>query len=343
MQKLLAIARSRKTRIAFNALSAAIATVVGVLLSSTLPRTEGWPLSGAKVARPSSSRRCSSCSAMRSRRSAGGACLLPASGRLARTRLRRRCNVGYRHRPSGALRRARPGRGRSALAGWCAGVGGVCLSLLLLGLIDSAALAPLAGICGGRGDGTDGAIPRRSDWRRGCGDRSRRGRAPAAEDGPRRQALAVPARSLAPRALHVTTREATKAWALVSLSWLVRAAALFVLLDALALDASIPLALAFLCASAAAAALPIAPAGAATEPAQVRRCLIASGIGPFSGDRLRDRRAGPRDHDGRADPGRRGPLASQPPPAAAPGLFQTPGVRDDSDTVSETSLTPAIA
>ena len=45
---MLAIARSRKTRIAFNAVSAAIATVVGVLLVQHF-RTEGWPLSGAKV------------------------------------------------------------------------------------------------------------------------------------------------------------------------------------------------------------------------------------------------------------------------------------------------------
>jgi uncharacterized membrane protein len=48
MQTLLAIARSRKTRIAFNAVSAAIATVVGVLLVQHF-RAEGWPLSGAKV------------------------------------------------------------------------------------------------------------------------------------------------------------------------------------------------------------------------------------------------------------------------------------------------------
>ena len=48
MQKLLAIARSRKTKIAFNAASAGIATVVCVLLVQHF-RTEGWPLSGAKV------------------------------------------------------------------------------------------------------------------------------------------------------------------------------------------------------------------------------------------------------------------------------------------------------
>ena len=48
MQKLLTMARSRTTRVAFNALSAGIATIVVVLLVQHF-RTEGWPLHGAKV------------------------------------------------------------------------------------------------------------------------------------------------------------------------------------------------------------------------------------------------------------------------------------------------------
>ena len=48
MQKLLTIARSRKARIAFNVLSAAIATLICLLLVQHF-RTEGWPLAGAKV------------------------------------------------------------------------------------------------------------------------------------------------------------------------------------------------------------------------------------------------------------------------------------------------------
>jgi uncharacterized membrane protein YbhN (UPF0104 family) len=277
MQKLLAIARSRKTRIAFNVLSAAIATVVGVLLVQHF-RTEGWPLSGAKVYG-----------------------VIVASVLFL---------LGYALKALGWRRLFAPGERPGSLAlacaggaasvtgialpgrfdelvrvavvrrypGSCAGVGGVCLSLLLLGLIDSAALAPLAGIAAGI-VGTTGL------FRAGLIGVAVAGIAAAAV------VLLLPKMARADRLSgfrlarwlreHSTSpREASKAWALVSLSWLVRAAALFVLLDALALDASIPLALAFLCASAAAAALPIAPAGAATQAGAGAAMLIASGIGP---------------------------------------------------------------
>jgi uncharacterized membrane protein YbhN (UPF0104 family) len=277
MQKLLAIARSRKTRIAFNVLSAAIATVVGVLLVQHF-RTEGWPLSGAKVYG-----------------------VIVASVLFL---------LGYALKALGWRRLFAPGERPGSLAlacaggaasvtgialpgrfdelvrvavvrrypGSCAGVGGVCLSLLLLGLIDSAALAPLAGIAAGI-VGTTGL------FRAGLIGVAVAGIAAAAV------VLLLPKMARADRLSrfrlarwlreHSTSpREASKAWALVSLSWLVRGAALFVLLDALALDASIPLALAFLCASAAAAALPIAPAGAATQAGAGAAMLIASGIGP---------------------------------------------------------------
>jgi hypothetical protein len=52
----------------------------------------------------------------------------------------------------------------------------------------------------------------------------------------------------------------------------------FLLLDALSMRTSFPLALAFLCASAASAALPIAPAGAATQAGAGSAILIASGV-----------------------------------------------------------------
>ena len=277
MQKFLAIARSRKTRIAFNVLSAVIATVVGVLLVQHF-RTEGWPLSGAKVYG-----------------------VIVASVLFL---------LGYALKALGWRRLFAPGERPGSLAlacaggaasvtgialpgrfdelvrvavvrrypGSCAGVGGVCLSLLLLGLIDSAALAPLAGIAAGI-VGTTGL------FRAGLIGVAVAGIAAAAV------VLLLPKMARADRLSrfrlarwlreHSTSpREATKAWALVSLSWLVRAGALFVLLDALALDASIPLALAFLCASAAAAALPIAPAGAATQAGAGAAMLIASGIGP---------------------------------------------------------------
>jgi hypothetical protein len=57
-----------------------------------------------------------------------------------------------------------------------------------------------------------------------------------------------------------------------------RGLALFVLLQALSVGASFPLALAFLCASAASAALPIAPVGAATQAGAGAAILIVSGV-----------------------------------------------------------------
>jgi hypothetical protein len=64
----------------------------------------------------------------------------------------------------------------------------------------------------------------------------------------------------------------------ISVSWALRATAVFLLLDALSMESSFPLALAFLCASAASAALPIAPAGAATQAGAGSAILIASGV-----------------------------------------------------------------
>jgi len=74
------------------------------------------------------------------------------------------------------------------------------------------------------------------------------------------------------------TKEAGAAWLFVSVSWGLRGAAVFLLLNALSLHGSFALALAFLCASAASAALPIAPAGAATQAGAGAAILIVSGI-----------------------------------------------------------------
>jgi uncharacterized membrane protein YbhN (UPF0104 family) len=80
-------------------------------------------------------------------------------------------------------------------------------------------------------------------------------------------------------ALHThCTKEAWAAYLLVSVSWALRGTAVFLLLNALSLHSSFPLALAFLCASAASAALPIAPAGAATQAGAGAAILIASGM-----------------------------------------------------------------
>jgi uncharacterized membrane protein YbhN (UPF0104 family) len=157
------------------------------------------------------------------------------------------------------------------------GVRVLCLSLVMLGLIDSAALAPLAFAAA--------VFP-------GAGTAMRAGLAVVAVAGvaaavvilalPRlaasRQALRFRlGRWLSPRT--TSRRAAAQAWALVSACWLVRAIALFLVLGTLGVGFSFPLALLFLCAGAAAAALPIGPAGAATQVGASGAALIASGVG----------------------------------------------------------------
>src|SRR6266540_2731406 len=74
-------------------------------------------------------------------------------------------------------------------------------------------------------------------------------------------------------------RGASEAWVLVSGCWLVRGVALFLLLGTLGVGYSFSRALLFLCAgAAAAAALPIGPAGAATQVGGGAAALIASGV-----------------------------------------------------------------
>ena len=158
-----------------------------------------------------------------------------------------------------------------------AGVRALCLSLVMLGLIDSVALAPLAfaaAVFAGGGNGVRAglavvavagvaaavlivALPRLVGCRRSV--RFRLGR------------------WLSPRT--TSRRRASEAWALVSACWLIRAVAVFLLLGTLGLGFSFPLALLFLCAGAAAAALPIGPAGTATQVGASGAALIASGVG----------------------------------------------------------------
>ena len=203
MQTLLAIARSRKTRIAFNAVSAAIATVVGVLLIQHF-RTEGWPLSGAKVY------------------GVIVASVLFLLGYALKALGWRRLFAPSERPASMALAAAGgaasvtgialPGRFdelvRVAVVrrypGSCAGVGGVCLSLLLLGLIDSAALAPLAALSAGV-IGTTGL------FRAGLFVVAGAGIAAAVvvlllPTMAGQPVLPFPCRSLAPRPLHVAAR-----------------------------------------------------------------------------------------------------------------------------------------
>jgi uncharacterized membrane protein YbhN (UPF0104 family) len=158
-----------------------------------------------------------------------------------------------------------------------AGVRALCLSLVMLGLIDSVALAPLAlaaAVLPGAGIGV----------RSGLGVVAVAGVAAAA------LILALPRLAASRRALRfrlgrwlgprtTSRRRLSEAWALVSACWLVRAVAFFLLLGTLGVGFSFPRALLLLCAGAAAAALPIGPAGAATQVGAGAASLIATGIG----------------------------------------------------------------
>ncbi len=158
-----------------------------------------------------------------------------------------------------------------------AGVRALCLSLGMLGLIDSVALAPFAltaallpghpvavrlglvllAVVGFAAAALVLALPRMATSRRVL--RFRLGR------------------WLRPRT--TSFREASLAWAFVSACWLTRIAGLVLLLGALGLGFSFTLALLFLCASSAAAALPVGPGGTATQVGAGAAVLIGSGAG----------------------------------------------------------------
>jgi hypothetical protein len=159
------------------------------------------------------------------------------------------------------------------------GIGALCLSLFLLGLIDTAALSPLAGVAAG----ASGA----SGWfLAGLLVVSFAGVGAAA------LVLALPRIVCIGRLLRfrvvqwarehcATRRDASTAWVLISASWLLRGGAVFLLLRALSVESgaqALVVALTFLCASAASSALPIAPAGAATQAGAGAAILIATGV-----------------------------------------------------------------
>lgn len=158
-----------------------------------------------------------------------------------------------------------------------AGVRTICLSLVTLGLIDSVALAPFA-IVAAAWPGNSVAV-RFGFAVVGAGGIAAAGIVVALPHVARSERLMRfrIARWLAPRATPL--RGAVEAWALVSASWAVRATALTTLLAALGLGFRFPLAMMFLCAGAAAAALPIALGGAATQVGAGATLLIVSGIG----------------------------------------------------------------
>lgn len=155
------------------------------------------------------------------------------------------------------------------------GIGALGLSLIVLGMLDNAALTPLASV----------AAAGSNHWT------TRAGFAVVAVAGvaaagvvaflPRIARLPFVARWRIGRwvAEHThCTKEAWVAWLLISTSWSLRAVAVFLLLNALSMPGSFVLALAFLVASAASAALPIAPAGAATQAGAGAAILVLAGV-----------------------------------------------------------------
>jgi uncharacterized membrane protein YbhN (UPF0104 family) len=157
-----------------------------------------------------------------------------------------------------------------------ASFGAVGLSLVLLGLLDSAALTPLASVAA--------VVSAPSTlFRVGLAVIAAAGVAAAAV------VLLLPRFAGHPRVARFRVagwarehaagpRAAMTAWTLVAGSWILRGLALFVLLKALSMGASLTLALAVLCASAASAALPVAPAGQAMQAGAGAAVLVAAGV-----------------------------------------------------------------
>ena len=156
------------------------------------------------------------------------------------------------------------------------GVGTLTLSLFMLGLLDAAALMPISAAAAATSTGSPAV---------------RAGLAIVAAGGLGAAAVIALLPQLASRsrllrfriarwisARTTPVRQAGTAGLLVLASWAVRAVALFLLLAAMDISISFPLAIGFLCAAAASSALPIAPAGAATQAGAGAAMLVASGV-----------------------------------------------------------------
>jgi uncharacterized membrane protein YbhN (UPF0104 family) len=158
-----------------------------------------------------------------------------------------------------------------------ASFGAVALSLFVLGLIDSAAMTPLAV--------SALAAVHLGGWlQAGLAIVVAAGIAAAAIvlALPRIARFAFVERFRVGRWLKENAtprRDAVWAWLAVVLSWLLRSLATFVLLAALGFGFNYALALAFVCASAASAVLPVAPAGAAMQAGAGAAILAATGVG----------------------------------------------------------------
>jgi uncharacterized membrane protein YbhN (UPF0104 family) len=157
-----------------------------------------------------------------------------------------------------------------------ASFGAVALSIFLLGLLDSAAMTPLASVAV--------AVAHVDGW-------MHLGLIIVAVAGvlagvvvvtlPRLARVRAFARFRLGRWVgenSTSPREAVYAWGAVAISWTLRTVAVFVLLAALGFGMDFALALAFVCAASASAVLPVAPAGAAMQAGAGAAILVASGI-----------------------------------------------------------------
>ena len=156
-----------------------------------------------------------------------------------------------------------------------AGIGTVGLSLIILGMLDNAALAPMASI----------AAADASSWsvRAGFMVVAIGGVAAAFVvamvpkfSGMRRVMKYRVGRWLSEHTQN--RRESIAALLLISVSWTLRGTAVFLLLNALSMKGGYILALGFVCASAASAALPIGPAGAAMQAGAGATLLALNGV-----------------------------------------------------------------
>jgi hypothetical protein len=156
-----------------------------------------------------------------------------------------------------------------------AGVRALAFSLFALGLIDAVALVPLSA--------TSAALTHSTGVRIALALVAAAGIAAAVVMFvlPRVMACGRLIRFRLARWLHArapSAREVARATVLVHASWLVRVVGVLLLLGGLGLGLSLPLAMLFLCAGAASAALPVGPAGAATQAGGGAVILVASGV-----------------------------------------------------------------
>lgn len=156
-----------------------------------------------------------------------------------------------------------------------AGVRALAFSLFALGLIDAVALVPLASTSAALTGSTGVRIALALVAAAGIGA------AAIIVVLPRVMACGRLIRFRLARWMQLRApcaREAAKATVMVHASWLVRVVGVLLLLGGLGLGLSLPLAMLFLCAGAASAALPVGPAGAATQAGGGAVILVASGV-----------------------------------------------------------------